>query len=150
VQASKEVAVLDNKVSPFEAFADQKTVIVTTYRRDGTPVDTPVHVAVEGGRAYIRTYAKAMKARRLRRNPQLVLSLASSGTRPAVLGLLAPKQVKRLGEGVHACARPLTGEEERRAARALARKYPLLQGVLIPLAHRLMRTKTLNLELVAG
>lgn len=139
---------MDRSGSPFEPFADQKTVIVTTCRRDGTPIDTPVHVAVDGGRAFIRTYAKAMKAKRLRRNPDVLLSLASNGTRPAIVGLLAAKQARRLDHGVHARARLLAGDESRLAAGALARKYPLLQGFLIPLMHRLMRTETLNLELV--
>lgn len=32
-------------------FARQKTVLLTTYRRDGTPVATPVSIAVAGVRA---------------------------------------------------------------------------------------------------
>lgn len=36
---------------------DEKTVMVTTYRRDGRPVETPMHIAVQGDRAYVRTYA---------------------------------------------------------------------------------------------
>jgi hypothetical protein len=31
----------------FEEFDRDTTVIVTTYRRDGTPVDTPMHIAVD-------------------------------------------------------------------------------------------------------
>jgi hypothetical protein len=38
--------------------------------------------------------------------------------------------------------RRLDGAEYRRAARLLARKYPLLHGVLVPLTHRVMRSKT--------
>jgi hypothetical protein len=34
------------------------------------------------------------------------------------------------------------GAESRRAARLLAGKHPLLQGVLVPLTHRLGRAKT--------
>jgi PPOX class probable F420-dependent enzyme len=141
--------VVDGIVSPFEAFTGQKTVIVTTFRRDGTPIDTPVHVAVDGDRALIRTYGKAMKSKRLRRNPEVLLSLASNGTGPAIVGLLAPKQARRLDHCERARARLLTGDESRKAARALAHKYPLLQGILIPFLHRLMRTETLNMELVA-
>jgi hypothetical protein len=43
---------------------------------------------------------------------------------------------------VAATARRLAGAEYRQAARALARKYPLLHGVLVPLTHRLARRKT--------
>jgi hypothetical protein len=37
--------------------------------------------------------------------------------------------------------------EAREATNALHRKYPFLQGWLIPAVHRLMRTQTVNIEL---
>src|SRR4051794_1278227 len=117
--------------SVLEAFRDQKTVILTSYRRDGTPVDTPVHVAVEGDRAYIRTYATAFKTKRLRRNPEMELWLASNGAEPALKALTKPRDVKRAGFGVHGRARLLVGDESRPAAGALARKYRVLHGFLI-------------------
>lgn len=40
-------------------FVRQKTVLLTTYRRDGTPVGTPVHIAVDGDRAFFRTWDRA-------------------------------------------------------------------------------------------
>lgn len=121
---------------------------VTTYRRDGREVDTPVHIAVGDGRAFIRTYEKALKTKRLRRNPECVLWRASNGNRPAVLALLAPKQARRAGDGIRVRSRELGGEEARIAARALARKYPILHGFLIPAMHRyLYRTTTVLLEL---
>jgi uncharacterized protein len=130
-----------------EGFADQKTVILTTYRRDGTPVDTPVHVAVAGDRGFIRTYEKAYKTKRLRRRPEAELWLASNGSAPAILALARPKAATRVGSHVPVRARELSGDESRRAGAALARKYPLLQGVLIPRVHRLQGTRTINLEL---
>jgi uncharacterized protein len=98
--------------SAFERFAGQKTVVLATYRRDGTPVSTPVHVAVDGDRAFVR------------RRPGAELSLASNGTRPALLALLRPAEARPVGVPVHARATALSGEESRRAASALARKYP--------------------------
>ncbi len=44
-------------------------------------------------------------------------------------------------------ARELSGDESRQAGAALARKYPLLHGVLIPTVHRLQGTRTINVEL---
>ncbi len=38
-------------------YVRQKTVLLTTYKRDGTQVGTPVHIAVDGDHAYVRTYA---------------------------------------------------------------------------------------------
>jgi hypothetical protein len=46
------------------------------------------------------------------------------------------------GPGIQATARRLEAAESRRAARLLARKHPLLHGVLVPLTHRLGRART--------
>jgi uncharacterized protein len=135
--------------STLEGFAGQKTVILTTYRRDGTPVDTPVHIAVDGNRAFIRTYEKAYKTKRLRRRPEAELWLASNGTAPAILALARPKAARHAGSPVHVRATELSGDESRRAGAALARKYPVLQGVLIPSMHRVQGTRTINVELTA-
>ena len=44
-----------------------KTILLTTYKRDGTPVATPVSLAFDGERAFFRSYDKAWKTRRLGR-----------------------------------------------------------------------------------
>jgi PPOX class probable F420-dependent enzyme len=118
-----------NPTGAFARFATQKTVLVTTYRRDGTAVDTPVSIAVDAGEAFFRSYEKAGKTRRLRNNP--VVSVAPSSMRG-----------KPTGPPVEAEARRLSDTEDRHAARLLAAKYPLLQGLVVPLGHRLGRGRT--------
>jgi uncharacterized protein len=130
-----------------EALAGQKTVILTSYRRDGTAVDTPVNIAFDGGRAFIRTYEKAFKTKRLRRHPEAELWQASNGSAPALVALARPRAARRVGAPIHVRARELSGDDYRRAAAALARKYPILHGFLIPRGHRLQGTRTINLEL---
>ncbi len=120
--------------SVLEPFARRKTALLTTYKRDGAPVATPVTLAVVGDRAYFRTYDKAWKSKRLRRNPDV--EVAPSNLRG-----------KLYGEPLQARARLLTGDEERRARRALARRSPFLQGVFVPVTHKLARYKTLHYEL---
>jgi PPOX class probable F420-dependent enzyme len=115
--------------SALAAFVDQKTVVLTTYRRDGTPVNTPINIAVDGDHAYIRSFEKAWKVRRMRNNPSVAIAPSTT------LGRVT-------GSSVLARARRLDERESKLAARALARKHPLLQGVLVPLAHRLFRFKT--------
>ena len=127
--------------------ADQNTVVLTTYRRDGSEVDTPVHIVVEGDHAFFRTYARAWKAKRLRRNPDVVVWRTAIGTRNALLAASTPRAATRVEPGIPARARILSGSDYRNAARALRRKFPLAHGLLIPLTHRLMRTRTINLEL---
>jgi PPOX class probable F420-dependent enzyme len=110
-------------------FVRQKTVLLTTYRRDGTPGSTPVSIAVDGDHAYVRSFEKSVKTRRLANNPSAEVAPSTARGNPT-------------GPAVPASMRRLDGAEYRRAARLLARKYPLLHGVLVPLAHRVMRSKT--------
>jgi PPOX class probable F420-dependent enzyme len=110
-------------------FVRQKTVLLTTYRRDGTPGATPVSIAVHGDHAYVRSFEKAAKTRRLRNNPAAEVAPSTARGRPT-------------GPAVEARMRHLDGQEATRAAHMLATKYPLLHGVLVPLLHRLMRSKT--------
>jgi PPOX class probable F420-dependent enzyme len=116
-----------------EGLRDQRTVLLTSFKRDGTPVGTPVHIAFEGSKAYLRTYDKAWKFKRIRRNPEISL---------------APSTVRGVptGPAIQATARILDGEEATPAARALARKYPILHGKLIPMAHRMRGYKTVHMR----
>lgn len=116
----------DPRLAPF---VHQKTVSLTTYRKDGRPGRTPVSIAVDGDRAYVRSFEKSLKTRRLARNPQVEVA-ASTGL-GTVTGTPVPARMRRL-----------EGAEFRHAARLLRRKHPMLHGVLVPLAHRTGRRKT--------
>jgi PPOX class probable F420-dependent enzyme len=130
------VDVSEQDAGGLEGFAKQPTVLLTTYRRDGTPVGTPVSIAVEGDHAFIRTYDRAWKAKRLRNNPDVEVAPSTTGGKPT-------------GPAVSARARLLEGAEARHAAKLLARKNRILQGVFVPLYHRLRRYRTLHYELTA-
>ena len=56
---------------------------------------------------------------------------------------------KPAGPPVHARATLLDGEQARIAAQALARRHRVLQGLLVPLAHRLLRYQAMHYELHA-
>ncbi|BBA95274.1 hypothetical protein RVR_70 [Actinacidiphila reveromycinica] len=122
--------------SPFARFARQKTILLTTYRRDGTPVGTPVSVAVDGDRAYVRTFGAAWKVGRLRNDPRVRIAPSTVRGRPT-------------GPALEARARLLEGAEADRAAKALARKYPFMHGVLVPFVHRRKHWATLHYALTA-
>jgi PPOX class probable F420-dependent enzyme len=111
------------------ALVRQKTVLVTSYRRDGRPVGTPVSLAVDGDHAYLRSFERAGKTRRTRSNPRVDVAPSTARGRPT-------------GPALQATARRLEGAESRRAARLLAGKHPWLHGVVVPLTHRLGRAKT--------
>jgi PPOX class probable F420-dependent enzyme len=120
--------------SALEPLADQKTVLLTTYRRDGTGVGTPVHIAVDGERAFVRTWDTTWKLKRLRNNPEVQIAPSTVGGRPT-------------GPAIRVRARVLDGDESEYAAELLARKYPILHGVLIPRLHRLRGNRTMHIEL---
>ncbi|MFI6401665.1 PPOX class F420-dependent oxidoreductase [Streptomyces sp. NPDC050548] len=119
----------------FVPFVKQYAVLLTTHRKDGTGVGTPVSIAVEGDHAYFRTPGTAWKVKRLRNRPEVELAPATVRGRPT-------------GPEIHARTRLLDhgSPEEKHAARLLRRKYPVLQGLLVPLTHRLMRTRTMHYE----
>jgi len=106
-----------------EPFVRKRTMLLTSYRKDGTPVGTPVHVAVAGDRAFFRTWDATWKAKRLSRNPAVEVAPSTFRGRPT-------------GVAVRAHARLLSGEEEATAARALSAKYRLLHGAVIPWIYR--------------
>jgi hypothetical protein len=111
-----------------------KTILLTTYKRDGTAVGTPVSIAFEGDRAFFRSYHKAWKTKRLRNNPHVEFAAATLRGRPT-------------GPPLQARAILLDGEQADIAAKALARRHRVLQGIVVPLAHRLLRYQTMHYEL---
>jgi hypothetical protein len=88
----------------------------------------------EGDRAFVRTWDTTEKLKRIRRNPGDEVCPSTVGGRPT-------------GAAIRARARVLEGEESARAGRMLARKYPVLHGLLIPLVHRLRGNETIHIEL---
>jgi PPOX class probable F420-dependent enzyme len=112
-----------------DRFVRQKTAVLTTYRRDGSPVATPLSVAVDGDRAVFRTYERAGKTRRLRRDPSVQVAPSTARGTPT-------------GPAVRGRARRLDGAEAVAAARLLRRKHPVLHGVVVPFGHRVARART--------
>ena len=122
-------------MSTLSSLKDTKTVLLTTYKRDGTPVDTAVSIAFDGNRAFFRSYDKAWKTKRLRNNPSVRVAPATTVKGTAT------------GPALEARATLLDGEDARVAARALARRHRVLQGLVVPVMHRLSRYRTMHYEL---
>src|SRR6266568_4610224 len=83
-------------------------------------------------------YELAWKTRRLRNRSDVELMPSTARGKPT-------------GAAIHGRARRLEGAEARQAAHALARKHPLLHGVLVPFMHRVGRARsgrTVHFELV--
>ncbi|MEV6911393.1 PPOX class F420-dependent oxidoreductase [Amycolatopsis sp. NPDC051071] len=120
--------------NPLARFTGQKTILLKTFKRDGTAVGTPVNIAVEGDHAFIRTYDAAWKAKRMRNDPRVEIAPSTFRGAPT-------------GDPVRGHVRLLDGDEARHAAASLARKHRILHGLLVPLVHRLKKHRTLHYEL---
>jgi len=120
----------------FDEYRRQRTVLLTTRKRDGATVGTPVNVAVgPDGRAYFRTWSATGKVKRIRNYPQVWIAPCTVRGKPT-----GPQQ--------QATAVPVSGPEAAQAAKALGAKYPVLQGVLVPAFHRLTKKTTVHYELL--
>ncbi len=107
----------------FAPLADARYVVLTTFRRDGRAVPTPVHLVVSGGAGYFRTWDVSGKAKRLRHTPEVDVAPSTMRGRPT-------------GPAIRATARLLDGPESGLAARLLADRHPIAHGWLIPWVHR--------------
>jgi len=125
------------RVGTFDDLTTKRNVVVTTYKRDGSSVPTTVSVVVHGDHAYFRTWSTAGKAKRLRRDPRVLIAPSTFRGKPT-------------GPAIPATGRLLAPAEEQPIRQALAKKYPLLQGQLVPLAHRLRHYSTVHYELTAS
>lgn len=125
--------VAEPRLAPLAA---QWAVALTTFRRDGTPIRTPVNIVVDGDRAYFRTYDRSGKAKRLQRDPSVEIAPSTWRGRPTVPTLRGR-------------ARLLEGAESDRAGRLIDAKHPFFQRFLVRLGHRLQRYRTLHYEVTA-
>lgn len=59
--------------NPFGAVGTAKYVLLTTFKKDGTPVGTPLWAALDGNELVVWTEANSWKVKRIRRNPTVTL-----------------------------------------------------------------------------
>ncbi len=107
----------------FAALSATDYILLTTFRRDGRAVATPVHVVAEADMVFFRTWDVSGKAKQLRHTSTVEVAPCNArGRNP--------------GPAVRARAVLLNGAASEQAARVLAKKHPVLHGHLIPWYHR--------------
>ncbi|WP_028477798.1 PPOX class F420-dependent oxidoreductase [Nocardia sp. CNY236] len=118
------------------AVAGADYVLLTTYRKDGTPVATAVWAVTENDKIYIWTATDSWKVKRLRRNPAVTLQPCSATGKPH-------------GEVIEGTGRILDANGTERV-RALVRRKYWLTGPLVVLGSTLRRGKsgTVGIEVV--
>jgi len=102
--------------------AGRRYISLETYRRNGTPVRTPVWFVEQNGELMFYTMAVSGKAKRLGRDRRV--RVAACDARGNVEGGWAT-----------GTARPLQGEEARQADTMLDRKYGWQRGLIRLLVH---------------
>jgi PPOX class probable F420-dependent enzyme len=96
----------------FSMLAGHKYCLVTTYRRNGQGISTPVWFGVQDGRLYFRTWADSVKVRRIRNDPRARVTPCSTRGKPK-------------GSTAEGRARILDASENEGAERAIQSNYGL-------------------------
>jgi len=100
------------------AIQNQKYISLTTFRKNGTGVPTPVWFGEDSGKLYVMTRSDMGKTKRLRNNSQVHVA-------PCTI------RGKVKGPEFTATARILPPEEHQRARQSLNRKYWMARIPLI-------------------
>jgi PPOX class probable F420-dependent enzyme len=91
-------------------FIDQKYVNLETYKKDGTPVRTPVWFMIDGDIVYVVTREKTGKVKRLKNNQNIRIVPCSFKGKPE-------------SEWMKGIAQKVTGEEAEKAIKLRKKKY---------------------------
>ncbi|MCY1143810.1 PPOX class F420-dependent oxidoreductase [Actinoplanes sp. Pm04-4] len=111
-------------MATLEQLGSAKYVLLTTFRKDGSPVATPVWVLPDGDGVAIWTESRSYKVKRVRNNPRV--TVAACDFRGNVRG-----------ETVEGTARIASDAERDHYAKVLGRKY-WMTGILGSLRYRVM------------
>ncbi|WP_037309574.1 PPOX class F420-dependent oxidoreductase [Amycolatopsis orientalis] len=103
--------------SEFERLAAEKYVVLTTFRKNGTPVPTPIWLAGDGGELVFWSERKAGKVKRIRNSGRVEVQACDL------------RGTKTHGAVVAGEARLLDLEETERARKVIARKYGIVGQV---------------------
>jgi PPOX class probable F420-dependent enzyme len=99
-----------------DALEGHKYCLLTTYKRSGDGVPTPLWFGLADGKLYFRTYADAVKVKRVRNNPEVLIGPCDARGKPR-------------GPMTRARARVLPAEEEPRAEEIVQSNYGLSRRI---------------------
>jgi uncharacterized protein len=105
-----------------------KYLSVTSFKRDGTGVATPVWFVAENGNLLVETEADSFKARRIRRNPSVVVAPCTASGRLR-------------GDPIQARAEFLPESEMEHVERLMARKYRVDRILILPVYRAVQRVR---------
>ena len=123
------------------SIADERYVLLTTFRKDGSPVSTPVWIApLSGTEVCFTTSGGAGKVKRINRTPRVTLQACD------MRGRLQPNSAVVSGS-----ARVVTGSDFALVEKAVAKKYGIQYRLVVwsgVLTSVFKRTKTADAGIV--
>lgn len=119
---------IERVVPPPAARFSGKYVRLVSFKRDGTPVATPLWFVADGDRLLAITDARSAKVKRIRRRPEVTVAPCRASGRPT-------------GEPIAARAEILPPSEVEPAQRLMARKYRLDRVLILPVYHLVQRLR---------
>jgi PPOX class probable F420-dependent enzyme len=108
-----------NRAENLEARFPGKYLSLTSFKRDGSGVATPVWFVIDDERLLVMTDPESFKAKRIRRNPNVTIASCTATGRLR-------------GDPVPGRAELLADSERVRLDQLMARKYSWLARVLLP------------------
>ncbi|WP_410876169.1 PPOX class F420-dependent oxidoreductase [Nocardia sp. A7] len=100
------------------AVRNARNVLLSTFRKDGTPVGTPVWAVAEGDKLYTVTFLGSWKVKRLRRDPAVTLQPCSLRGKPH-------------GAVVRGTGRLLDADQTEWVRTLVKKKYPVVGRLII-------------------
>jgi PPOX class probable F420-dependent enzyme len=117
----------------FESLRGQKYCLLTTFRKSGEPVPTPVWFGLADGNVYVRSEATVGKMKRIRNDPRVRVAPCTLRGRP-------------LGAPAEGHARILAPDESDDAERAIAANYGLVRTLYEAIGQRFSSVELLYIE----
>ena len=116
-----------------DAWFPGKYLSLTSFKRDGTGVATPVWFVIDDGRLLVKTGRESFKVKRIRRNPAVLIAPCSASGRLRSEPVPAQAQILPPGEPDH-------------AGRLMARKYRVDRVLILPIYRALQRLRGARAE----
>lgn len=127
------VADTTTREQDFSSLRGHQYCLLSTFRKNGEAVPTPVWFGLADGKVYIRTEAAVGKVKRIRSEPRVHIAPCTFRGRP-------------VGPSTEGRARILTPDESAYAERAIAAKYGLQRRLYERTVSRMLYPELLYIE----
>jgi len=114
----------NEEITPKDILKDEYSIVLTTFRKNGQGVTTPVWFALKEGKLLLCTWEKFWKVKRMKNNPNVEFA-------PAKTRIGSPSKYTVTGKTIRGVARFLEGEEAKEANRLLRKKYGFFKYILL-------------------